>query len=192
MKRNTLLLICILVTGIISAQDSYFKTDAGIGAAMTFGNLRSYGISVSTEPKVFITPQISAGIRLEGDVLFGGSVQSSSSFSVGMSSRTATLLKGEYYLSEEENRLFVGLMAGRYAQANIGSGSGGGASITAGRYFGFAPEVGVTFNDNFRISAMYHVVPGSDLVSVSSGETVSVSRNYFVIQLGFQAFRFDF
>jgi hypothetical protein len=170
------------------AQENFFRSDAGIGAAFTTGRLKSYGISASVEPKFFFNEKISVGLRLEGDVLFGGNISGESSeVSVGMSSRAAFLGKGEYYLGENNTRLFFGAMAGMYTQANIGGSGSGSASISAGRSFGVAPEVGVTFG-NFRISGIYHIVMANDIVSISVGETATVSRSYFVVQLGFRAF----
>jgi len=186
-------LLVIVVTGIslsLQAQNKYFKTDGGIGAALTFGDKKSYGISVGVEPKVFFTPKLAAGLRFEGDALFGGSIPTTAggTVDVSTSTRAAILLKGEYYFSESEKRPFVGVMLGRYTQANVGSSSTGSASIAAGTYFGYAPELGITLK-NFRISGIYHFVPGTDLVTMSSGSPVEVSRNYLVIQLGFKMFQ---
>jgi len=58
-------------------------------------------------------------------------------------------------------------------------------------YYGFAPEAGVTFK-NFRLSAIYHIIPGSDPLTVSTGNTQTVSRNYLVIQMGFKGFLLEF
>ena len=45
------------------------------------------------EPKVFILPNLSAGLRFEGDALFGGSISDAESdLEVGVSSRAAILL----------------------------------------------------------------------------------------------------
>lgn len=190
MKKQLALFLVAVCLGSVQAQ-SFLKGDGGIGGAFTTGGLKSYGISASVEPKFFFNPKISLGLRFEGDVLFGGSISNSTdNFSVGVSSRAATLLKGEYYFSDKKNRLFVGLMAGRYAQANIGAGSSGNASLSAGTYFGLAPELGVTFN-NFRISGIYHFIPGTDLVQVTSGSPIRLSRNYVVVQLGFRIFEFN-
>jgi len=181
----------VVVGFTANAQERFIKGDAGIGGAMTFGEMSSYGISASFEPKFFFNSRVSAGLRFEADALFGGSIDTeSTAVDVSASSRTAILAKGEYYLSDNRNRPFIGLMAGRYAQANIGSSSSGEASVAAVSDFGFAPEIGYTFN-NFRISGIYHFVPGKDLVSVSTGNPVEVSRNYLVIQLGFKVFRAD-
>lgn len=195
MKR----LLLIVATGIslsLQAQTQtptqFFKVDGGIGAALTLGNLKSYGISASVEPKFFFTPQIAAGLRFEGDALFGGSFDGASAGSVDVStsSRAAILLKGEYYFSENPNRFFVGLMAGKYALADVSGGSSGSASISAGNYFGVAPEIGFTMK-NFRISGIYHIITGSDLVNISSGTPIEVGRNFLVIQIGFKLFQVE-
>jgi hypothetical protein len=191
MKSIILLSIISTLSANLYCQDRFFKTDAGIGAALTVGSLKSYGLSGSAEPKFFFNPKFSVGLRFEGSVLFGGKIDNETgNFDLGVSSRAATLLKGEYYLTDNDNRLFLGLMLGRYVQANIGSSSTGSASISAGKYFGFAPELGITFT-NFRISGIYHLVPGTDLITVATGNPVKVSRNYFVIQMGFRVFQID-
>lgn len=189
-----LLLPCLLIFSSLSfGQDHFFRNDVTLGGAMTFGNLKSYGISVASEPKFFFNPNISVGLRLEGDVLFGAKIATSAEdVSAGMSARAAFLLKGEYYFGDGNTKPFVGLMGGYYTQANVGGGTGG-AYAYGGRSFGGAPEVGVTFG-NFRLSALYHLVAGKDNigVTVSSGSTenIAIGRSYFVFQLGFRTFGF--
>ena len=190
MKKLLLIVSAVTLSCSLYAQGQ-IKVDASIGAALTLSELKSFGISAAVEPKYFITAQISAGLRFEGDVLFGGSINADSQdFNVGLSSRAAQLLKGEYYFSENSTRPFVGLMVGRYTQANIGSSSSGEASIEASSDFGFAPEFGITFN-NFRISAIYHVVPDTYIVSTGSGTPPEVTKSYMVITLGFKTFSYD-
>ena len=192
MKKIVILTLALSFASLAYTQERFIKIDASIGAGLTLGDLKSYGISAATEPKFFINNQLAVGLRLEGAALFGGSIDGSSQeFSVGISSRAAQLLKGEYYFSEESTRMFAGIMTGRYVQANIGTSSAGDASIAAGTFFGFAPEIGVTFN-NFRLSAIYHFIPGTDvLVNVGVGTPPEVSRNYMVITMGFKVFQFD-
>lgn len=193
-KMNNKIFFCLLLATLgytASAQDRSIKMDVSIGSAMTFGEVKSYGISAAVEPKYFFNKRIAAGLRLEGDVLFGGKIEAEAqNVDVQMTSRAAQLIKGEFYLTEGKTRPFIGLMGGRYTQANIGSSSSGSATIKAGVYYGYAPELGVTFN-NFRISAMYHFIPGTDLVTVSTGSPIEVERNYFVFTMGFKAFQFD-
>lgn len=167
------------------------KGDATIGSAMTFGNLKSYGISAGYEPKFFFNDNISVGLRLEGDVLFGGKILGESDdIKVQMSSRAAYLVKGEYYFGGGDTKPYIGLMAGYYTQANIGAGGNGSASIGASQNLGFAPELGISFG-SFRISGMYHYVLGSELVTISSGDAVRIPHSYFVVTLGFKTFQYD-
>ncbi len=187
MKRLSLLIIAILPL-VSHAQGIYFKLDAGLGAALTFGDFRSYGISAFTEPKVFIIPGVSAGLRLEGDALFGGKVSDQAEdLSVGLSTRAVILGKGEYYVGKSNTRPFVGFGMGMYTIANTSATGTGSASISAGRHFGLAPEIGVTFG-NFRLSGMYHIVTGKNMVELSTGGTQEISMNYLVIQIGFKIF----
>jgi len=173
----------------LSAQNISFQFVTGFGAALSFGDLRAYGISASVEPKIFIGNNIAAGIRLEGDVLFGGNINTdnASEISVGMSSRAATLLKGEYYFTDMRVRPYLGVGVGRYAQANIGASGTGGASISASNGFGVAPEAGIALG-NFRLSAIYNVVPGKDIVEINVGDVREVSKNYLVLQMSWKLF----
>ncbi len=187
MKKFMLVLIASIPL-VANAQGVYFKLDAGLGGALTFGDFKSYGIAAFTEPKVFIIPSVSAGLRLEGDVLFGGTISDQAEdLNVGLSTRAVILLKGEFYVGQSNTRPFVGLGLGRYTIANTSASGTGSASISAGNHFGLAPEIGVTFG-NFRLSGMYHIVTGENLVTLSTGGTKEVSLNYFVIQIGFKIF----
>lgn len=186
MKR--ILFLLLVTTPLLSNAQVFFKMDAGIGGAFTFGDLKSYGIMAHLEPKVFILPNLSAGLRFEGDALFGGSISDAESdLEVGVSSRAAILLKGEYYFTDNHTRPFAGLGVGSYTIANTSASGDGGASIGAGNHFGVAPELGVTFG-NFRLSAIYHILTGSNLVDISAGSPREISMNYLVLQLGFKIF----
>jgi hypothetical protein len=183
-----ILFLTLLAIPLVSNAQIYFKMDAGIGGAFTFGDLKSYGIMAHLEPKVFILPSLSAGLRFEGDALFGGTIsEAESDLEVGVSSRAAIILKGEYYFTDNHTRPFAGLGIGSYTIANTSASGDGGASIGAGNHFGVAPELGVTFG-NFRLSAIYHILTGSNLVDMSAGSPKEISMNYLVLQLGFKIF----
>lgn len=190
---KTLLLFCLIgISTTLFSQDRFFKMDGTFGGAFTNGKTKSAGISAGIEPKYFFNPQVSLGLRLEGAALFGGKIDMTGEggTKVTESARTAQLIKAEYYLSDADNRLFFGLMAGRYTQANIGATDAGSASVEAVNSFGFAPEIGVTFK-NFRLSAIYHMIPGKSLVSINVFDAINVSKNYFVIQMGWKLFQID-
>lgn len=193
--KQVLLIAALFAASNSFSQDYFFRSDGGIGGGFTLGNLKSYGISASVEPKFFFNPNVSVGLRAEADVLFGGSINGAKGdVTLGVSSRAAYGLKGEYYFGDGNTKPFVGLMAGMYTQANIGTAvKDDNASVTASavRAFGVGPEIGVTFG-NFRISGIYHFVPGKDVVSINTSvggiENVEVGRSYVVIQLGFRMF----
>jgi outer membrane protein X len=187
MKR-LLIVFLALAPFVMNAQNIGFRLDAGLGGAFTFGSLKSYGIAAFTEPKVLIGSNITAGIRLEGDVLIGGTIADvAEELEIGMSTRAAILLKGEYYITDSKVRPYVGLGLGQYTVANTSATGTGAASITAGNHFGFAPEVGIALG-NFRISGVYHILTGEDLLTLSTGATEPISMNYFVVQIAFKVF----
>jgi hypothetical protein len=186
MKKSILLLSMFFVSAMSYAQVS-FKMDGGVHGGFSFGDVKMYGIGASLEPKVFITPKISAGARFEGSALFGGNISTTGEdISASLSATAAFLAKGEYYIKDEGTRPFFGFGMGYYT---IGSNSAstGGASITAGNHFGLAPQIGITFN-NFRISGIYHIITGKDVLTVSAGDYEEISRSYLVIELGFKIF----
>jgi len=193
--KSLLLIGALCVSSFSFSQESFFRVDAGLGGAFTAGNFKAYGLAVSSEPKFFFNDNIAVGLHIEGDVLFGGKIAGASEdVSVGMSTRVAYLAKGEYYFGNGNTKPFVGLMTGYYTQANIGTsagGSGASVSMSAVRSWGFTPQVGVAFG-NFRLSGMYHFVPGNELVSINvdtgGTENVKVGYSYWVIQLGFRVF----
>lgn len=193
---KSLLLICALcATSFSFSQDSFFRVDGGLGSAFTSGKFSAVGISASTEPKFFFNENISVGLRFEGDVLFGGKIDGDAGeVNIRMSSRAAYLVKGEYYFGQANTKPFVGLMMGYYSQANVGtnvSGGGTGVAVSAVKTFGFAPQVGFAFG-NFRLSGMYHFVPGKELVNITTStggiEAIEIGHNYWVVQLGFRIF----
>jgi len=187
MKKLWILLLVLMPTLSI-AQNVGFRLDAGLGAGLSFSGLKSYGIAAFTEPKVTIGPNITAGIRFEGDVLFGGKVMDEAeSLEVGMSTRAAILLRGEYFIGQNKTRPFVGLGLGRYTVANTSASGTGAASIVAGNNFGVAPELGFAFG-NFKLSAMYHIVGGTTILAMEVGDPKEISNNYLGILMSFRIF----
>jgi hypothetical protein len=166
-----------------------FQLVTGLGAGLSFGELRAYGISACVEPKIFIGNNIAAGIRLEGDVLFGGNldVENTDNLSVGMSSRAAQTIKGEYYFTDMKVRPYLGVGIGRYTQASIGASGSGGATLQASSGFGVGPEAGIALG-NFRLSAIYNIVPGKNLVDLDVGDALEISKNYLVLQMSWKLF----
>jgi len=188
MKKLLVFVFTLLTLSAYSQDKVSFQLVTGLGAGLSLGELRGYGISAAVEPKVFIG-NFAVGARLEGDVLFGGNinVENTDELSVGLSSRAAQTLKGEYYVTDMKVRPYVGIGLGRFTQANIGATGTGGANLQASSGFGFAPEAGIALG-NFRLSAIYNVVPGKNLVELEVGDALEISKNYLVLQMSWKLF----
>ena len=183
------MLVILAVLAFNVQAQMRIQFDMGLGAALSLEDFKAYGISANVEPKFFINNNISAGLRFEGDVLLGGSVsRDGTDVEVGLSSRAAQCLKGEYYISDAKARPYVGLGVGRFTQANLGANSSGEATISASSSFGVAPEVGLALG-NFRLSAIYNVVTGNNIVEITVGDFQEISRNYLVLQMSWKLFK---
>lgn len=188
MMKKLIVLVLLTMPTFLMAQNIGFRLDAGLGAALSFGGLRSYGVAAFTEPKVTIGQSITAGVRFEGDALFGGTIdEDAENLEVGLSTRAAVLLKGEYYVGAGKVRPFVGIGVGRYTIANTSATGTGSASIAAGNFFGAAPELGIAFG-GFKLSAMYHLVGGNTLVEMSVGDPKEISNHFLGILMTFRIF----
>lgn len=120
--KKLLLTTALFLSISTFGQDNFFRVDGSIGAAISQGKFKAYGVSAATEPKYFFYPNVSLGLRLEGDALFGGKIDGEGDdVQVGISSRASYTLKGEYYLGGGNTKPFVCIMAGMYTQANIGT-----------------------------------------------------------------------
>lgn len=188
MKKLFILLLAVSSL-TVSAQHVSFQLVTGIGAGLSFGELKGYGISAAVEPKIFIGNNVSVGLRLEGDVLFGGNIdtENTENLSVGMSSRAAQTIKTEYYITDLKVRPYVGVGVGRFTQASIGASGSGGANLQASSGIGFAPEAGIALG-NFRLSAIYNIVPGTNIVELDVGDALEISKNYLVLQMSWRVF----
>ncbi|MDR1984296.1 MAG: hypothetical protein LBQ28_05670 [Prevotellaceae bacterium] len=120
-----LLFVAVLICGVaLSAQSQEFKPfrfDAGIGYGLPFAKSLDGGVQFYLEPKYEIVDQIAVGLRWEGS-LFAGVGAEGESADVKLSS--AYLLTGDYYLTNNKFRPFVGLGLGLYSIA--------GASVSVG------------------------------------------------------------
>ena len=187
--KKIVIIVFALCSFALNAQNISFQFVTGLGGALSFGELRAYGLSAAVEPKLFIGDHIAAGLRVEGNVLFGGNlnVEDASEISIGMSVKAAQTIKGEYYFTNVKVRPYAGLGIGRFTMASIGASGSGGASISESSGIGFAPEAGVALG-NFRLSAIYNIVPGKDLVTITVGDIKEVSKNYLVLQMSWKLF----
>lgn len=188
------LALITLTAGLAHAQAEHYqpiRVDSGVSGTY-LGSTGSGGFGGVVEPKFLVTDQIGVGARLEGAVLFGGSIDGGGDVDMNMAAVAAVLAKGEYLFFDGGVRPFVGFGLGFYDIASQGVGAGSATtqvSQKAGRYFGVAPEIGVDLG-RVRLAATYNAILGADVeVTQNVGgaeQTASYSQNYFTVELTFR------
>jgi outer membrane protein X len=174
------------------------RVELTVFGAYASADATSWGGGAALEPKFNVTDQLAVGFRLEGSGMITqkvnvGATGSEAEVSQGARAVTAMLAKADWYLTTSPTRPFVGLGLGYY---KIGAGSqeisGGGSvvqSAAAFKGFGFCPQIGVNFGA-FRMSALYHVVLGGDMVVATQAvgapapTEVKLAKNFFAFELG--------
>jgi len=118
-------------------------------------NVYSSGAGFYIEPKYNLTDNIAAGLRLEWAIL-GAADELGSSVSV--SALASYLITGDYYLSTDIVRPYVGAGIGIY---NVGKVEVSGSDLTgdAGSKLGFVPRVGILLG-HLRTGLEYNIVTG--------------------------------
>ncbi|MDR3226996.1 MAG: hypothetical protein LBT56_04930 [Prevotellaceae bacterium] len=130
----TAVLICGFALTMQAQEFKPFRVDAGLGYGLPFTEGLDGGVQFYVEPKYEIVDQIAVGLRWEGS-LFAGTNVDGSSADVKLSS--AYLLTGDYYISNNKFRPFVGLGLGVYSIA------GASASVSVG-------NEGITVDDKAK------------------------------------------
>jgi hypothetical protein len=149
-----LLLVAVACCGVVlsaQAQDfKPFRVDGGVGYGIPFNDGLNGGVLFYAEPKYEIIPQVAVGLRWEG-ALFAGEGEG-----VSVSLSSAYYATGEYYLTNNKFRPFVGIGLGAY--------SIGGLSMTVGDQeikgesetsFGVLARVGFDIS-HFRLAVSYN------------------------------------
>lgn len=158
MKKLILSAIILLAigTGAFAQSSSYkaFKVDLGVLYGLPMGDAYSGGIGFYLEPKYNISDAIALGLRMEWAILGAGDAYGEN---VSISALGSYLLTGDYYLSTNSVRPYVGAGLGLY---NFGKVSVGDVTVAeAGSKFGFAPRIGLLLG-HFRTGLEYNVVTG--------------------------------
>lgn len=167
------------------------RVDVGIAGAYTPSYGRS-GFGAVVEPKFNVTDNISAGLRFDGVVTFGGTLASDGDTSISVGAAAATLLDAEYFLSTSSVRPFVGMGLGLYAivSQSVEAGSNTSVSQAAGRYFGIAPSIGIDLG-RLRLAMTYNLILGADIevrqnVGTPSEELTTYGQSYVLFELSFR------
>jgi hypothetical protein len=167
------------------------RTDGGVTGSYgpSYGRAGFGGLF---ELKLNVHDQIAIGVRLDGQVMFGGNIQpDGQKVAVSLGVVASTLLKGEYFLTTSTVRPVVGFGLGLYdiASQDVSTGSSPDTSVNqvAGRYFGIAPSLGFDLG-RVRLAATYNMILGADIevrqrVGMPDEKLTTYSQSYFAFEL---------
>lgn len=194
MKKITSLFIVMLsmVNYVAAQSENYQVFRMEITPHVTYipAKFGGWGGGLSIEPKINITDNICAGIRIV-ETIFGSrngisAGNSAASVDLGITFMTSYGIVGEYFFTTNKFRPYVGLSLRRYSYVSVSESVNAGnsnasASISArsAAKWGFEPEVGVSF-PGIRFSVGYNLLFGGSDIYVNetannSGGTVIVS-----------------
>jgi outer membrane protein X len=92
-----------------------FRVDAGLGYGLPFAKSLDAGVLFYLEPKYSITNQLALGVRWEGALFAGLDDKDGGSATVKLNS--GYLLTGDYYLTNNSFRPFIGAGLGAFGTA---------------------------------------------------------------------------
>lgn len=194
---KNVLSLCLALAVAVAAQAQEFKpfkVNVSIGAAIPSGG---GGVLFAVEPKYGINDQIDIGLRIEGAAMARNVVVNGNTSSGNAQFASSFILTGNYMLSNEGFRPFVGIGAGIYGIAGTGftatSGTGGTATngnINAASVFGGMGRVGFK-TGHFVLGVEYNLIPNSNSIVYDSqgtsqvGTSVQSKNSYAGIKVGF-------
>lgn len=192
MKKVFALSVALLLAFAAQAQEfKPFKVNVSIGGAIPSGG---GGVLFAVEPKYGINDRIDLGLRFElaamaRSVVYNGNTTSGNATGAG-----SYLLTGNYLLSDNNFRPFIGVGAGLYQIAGTsfvtdGTNSTNG-EIQAGNAFGGMIRAGFKAG-HFVLGVEYNLVPSTTTAlydsngTVRVGQSVQSKNSYLGIKLGF-------
>lgn len=185
MKRIFTVVALIAVTAFASQAQEFkkFRVGLGTGYAMTSGKGAKAGVLLYFEPAYRVQDQILVGLRFEAAAVVRGYADDVETGSVSASLSGSQGLFGQYYLSNNTFRPFVGLGFGLNKIATAAADMNGEAfaGINESK-FGFFPRVGFDAG-HFTMSIDVNLIGASTLTG-TSGTELKTKNNYIGIRLG--------
>jgi outer membrane protein X len=148
----TAVLICGLALTMQAQEFKPFRFDAGVGYGLPFSDGLDGGVQFYLEPKYEIVDKIAVGLRWEGS-LFAGADINGQSVDVKLSS--AYLVTGDYYLTNNKFRPFVGIGLGIYSIGGVSVGDNAVDAVDAKSNFGGLIRAGFDVS-HFRLTLSYN------------------------------------
>ena len=188
MKKQFLILAFLFIASVASAQEyKKFKLGSGLGWASQSGGVN--GVIIYGEPAYRINDAIAIGLRLEA----AGMAKVVEGADAEVTANVSTTLNGQYYLSNNKFRPFVGAGMGFYRTAGFSvtdDGTNAELDLNPASQFGFYPRVGFDYGHlNFTID--YNIVPSSEeAIGIDGGgfRVVDVKNSYLSVKLGISMF----
>lgn len=172
--KNVFLSMVLLVAAIstASAQEyKPFKLGLGLGYTMPEGG---GGILFDIEPAYRINDDIAVGLRLESAVM----AKKVGDDEASASANGSYTLNGQYYLSANKFRPYVGLGLGIFSIASVSMANTTG-ELDGGSEFGFYPRIGFDLG-HFNVNLDYNIIPATKI----EGTDVEIKNSYLGIRFG--------
>ncbi len=190
--------LCITLTLSYAAQAQEFKpfkVNVSLGVAIPSGG---GGALFAVEPKYGVNDQIDVGLRIEAAIMARDVVVNGNTTSGSVQGAGSYILTGNYMLSNQNFRPFVGIGAGLYSIASgsvdvVGTGSSSQSTngeIAAGSVFGGMARVGFKAG-HFVLGLEYNLIPNTNSVVFDSngtsqiGTSVQSKNSYAGVKIGF-------
>ncbi len=183
--------LCITLTLSYAAQAQEFKpfkVNVSLGVAIPSGGGGA----------LFADDQIDVGLRIEAAIMARDVVVNGNTTSGSVQGAGSYILTGNYMLSNQNFRPFVGIGAGLYSIASgsvdvVGTGSSSQSTngeIAAGSVFGGMARVGFKAG-HFVLGLEYNLIPNTNSVVFDSngtsqiGTSVQSKNSYAGVKIGF-------
>jgi len=185
MKKILLSLAVVLVCGMVANAQSYKPFKLGLGLGYAIPSDGGGGILFDIEPAYRINDAIAVGLRIEGAAMARvvgdaeGDVSTNSSYS----------LNGQYYLSNNKFRPYVGLGVGLFSMAAV-SFDNSAVEFGDESKIGFYPRVGFDLG-HFNVNIDYNIIGATkESYDLGQGNTLETDIKNSYIGIRFGAFLF--
>ncbi len=190
MKKFTTVLCLVLIAAVGSQAQEFKKFRVGLGGgyAKPGGEGSGGGVLATLEPGYRINDQLLVNLRLETAAVIRGTADATSA-SLDVAGIKSYTVNGQYFLSTNSFRPFVGAGVGLFslAAAKLEASSSGsaGTAAAAESKVGFYPRVGFDYK-HFTINLDYNII-GATKATIASGSTTTnteFKNSYFGIRIG--------
>ncbi len=185
MKKISTLIVILAITAFAAKAQEFkkFKVGLGAGYAATSGKGAKAGVLLYLEPAYRVQDQILVGLRFEGAAVVRGYAENVETGSVSASFAGSQALFGQYYLSNNTFRPFLGLGFGLNKIATAAASLNGEAFAALDESkFGFFPRLGFDAG-HFTLSLDFNLIGASTLTG-TSGTELKTKNNYVGIRFG--------